>query len=81
MTNFKSIIENGDFIRLNRGKEWVVIQACYDYDDNNEASGLSNEKVTWMYGNGVVGKGCSVHPMAVVDSQIQAHIEHGWVKQ
>ena len=54
---------------LKRGNEWVSIQ------------NLDDEDCLWLYGEGVVGNAHIVSPVNVKESQIQAHISKGWIRQ
>lgn len=56
----------GEFIKAVRGDEWLSIQR------------LDDEHALWLYGKGVVGDGRKVAPLSVVQSQLQAHCDHGW---
>ena len=54
---------------LTRNDEWVSIQ------------NLDDKSCLWLYGKGVVGNGRCVSPINVKESQIQAHISKGWIRQ
>jgi hypothetical protein len=74
-----STLKQGGFIRLCRGHEWIVIQPMPEYDENNECADWSTTRVVWLYGHhGCVGGDRCICDMAVLDSQLQAHLEHGW---
>lgn len=72
-------IKHGEFIQIRRGREWASIRPFPEYDENYERLNWSATKVTWIYGTGNTGTDRCICPMDVLDSQLQAHIEHGWV--
>ena len=71
-------IRQGHCVMARRGDEWLSIQPRTKLDENNEFSGNSDTEALWLYGTGKVGNGRRIAPMAVVDSQLAAHIDHGW---
>ena len=71
-------IKKGECIKARRGDEWLSIQAAPDFDQNNEFCGNSTTEAMWVYGTGKVGNGRTIAPIDVVDSQLKAHVDHGW---
>ena len=75
---FSDRIKQGDHVQLRRGREWLSIFACFEYDDNNEATGYSRTEALWIYGKGKIGTNRSMCDIGVLNNQLQAHMEHGW---
>ena len=71
-------IKQGEFIQIRRGREWALIQPFPEYNENNERTDWSATKVTWIYGTGKTGTDRCICPLDVLDSQLQAHVDHGW---
>ena len=75
---FSDSVKQGDHVQLRKGREWLSITACFEYDDNNEAMGYSSTKALWVYGKNKTGTDRCIRDMDVLNSQLQAHLEHGW---
>tara|TARA_Y100000004_G_C8856390_1_gene387044 strand:+ start:591 stop:842 length:252 start_codon:yes stop_codon:yes gene_type:complete len=71
-------IKQGHCVYARRGDEWLLIKAAAESDENNNYKGQSDKEALWLYGTGNVGNGRTIAPMDVVDSQLMAHVDHGW---
>ena len=76
--DYSERIKQGGFVKMRRGDDWVSVMAAPAYDQNNECCGNSSTEVLWIYGTGKTGNGRTIAPMDVVNSQLMAHVDHGW---